>query len=63
MKDASNIIKEFEKFPYEGYTQKRHKHETTDSYFYPTRHLSKCMMRADALNLHVDPVITEMTGT
>ena len=55
------IIKEFEKLPYESYEKKRHKHEPTDSYFNLTRQLEKCMMRADALNLHVYPVRTEIT--
>ena len=31
LKDISRIIKEFEKFPYEGYVRKRSKHEPTDS--------------------------------
>ena len=44
-----------------GYVQKRPKHEPTNSYFYLERQLAKCMMRADALNSHVDPVRTEMT--
>ena len=60
LKDISKIIKEFEKFPYEGYVQKRSRHEPTDTYFYLSRHLSKCMMR---LNLHVGPVRTQMTST
>ena len=40
----------------------RPKHEPTNSYFYLARHIDKCMMRAYAFNLHVDPVITKMTG-
>ena len=63
MKDISNIIKDFEKLSYKGYVQKRPKYEPTDSCFYLARHLDKCMMRADDLNSHVDPVRTEMTGT
>ena len=62
MKDISKIIKEFEKFPYNGYVWKRPKHEPTDSYFYLSIHISKCTMISDALNLHVYPVRTEMTG-
>ena len=60
MKNLSKIIKDFEKLPYKGYVRKSPKHEPTGSYFYLSRHLSKCMMRADALNFHVDPVKTEM---
>ena len=63
MKDLSNIIREFEKLRYKMYERRRTKHETTDSYFYSARQLAKCMMRADELNLHVNPVRTEMTGT
>ena len=33
-KDLSNIIKDFEKLPYEIYEKDRPKHEPTDSYFY-----------------------------
>ena len=62
-KDLSKIIREFEKLPYEIYEKKRPKHKPTDSYFYPERHLSNCMMRSDALNLHVYPVRTQMNGT
>ena len=63
MKDHSKIIEESEKLPYEGYVKKRPKHEPTDSHLYLARHIAKCMMRADAFNLHVDPVRTEITGT
>ena len=49
--------------PYKGYVRKRPKHEPTQSYFYLAIHSAKCMMRADAFNLHVDPVRTEITGT
>ena len=59
---STKIIKEFEQLPYNGYVRKRPKLEPTDSYFYIARQLDKCMMRSDALNLHVDPVITEMTS-
>ena len=63
MKDLSKIIKEFEKLPYEGYVCKSPKYESTDSHFYLARQLAKCMMRSDALNLDIDPVRTEITGT
>ena len=43
--------------------RKRPKHEPTDTYFYIAIQLSNSIMRADAFNLHVDPVRTEMTGT
>ena len=62
MKDLSKIIREFEKLPYKSYERRRPKHEPTHSYFYLSRHLVKCMMIADALNSHVYPVRTEMTG-
>ena len=62
MKEISNIIKYFEKLPYKGYVWKRPKHEPTDSYFYLTIHISKCMMRADAFNSHADTVRKEITG-
>ena len=42
--------------------QKRPKHEPADSYFYLSRNLSKCMVRANAFNSRVDPVRMEMTG-
>ena len=63
MKDISKIIKEFEKFTYEVYLRKRTKHEPTGSYFYLAIQLAKCIMRANALNSHVDPVRIKMTGT
>ena len=49
--NISRIIKEFEKFPYEGYVRKRSKHVPTDIYVYLARQLAKYMMR---LNSHVD---------
>ena len=58
IKDISNIIKVFEILPYKGYVRKRPKYEHTDSYFYLARYISKDMMRADALNLHIEPVRT-----
>ena len=63
MKYLSKIIKEFEKLPYKGYVWKRLKNEPTDSYSYLAIHISKCMMRSNALNYHVGPVGTEITGT
>ena len=60
-KDFSKIITEFEKLPQGSYDKKRPKHEPTDRYFYPARHLAKCMMRSDPLNSENYPVRTEMT--
>ena len=57
-KDHSKIIRDFAKLPYE---KKRPKHEPTDSYFYLSRQIVKCMIRADALNLHGYGSYTEMT--
>ena len=62
-KDLSKNIKDFDKLPYKNYERRRHKHDPTENYFYLTRHLVKCMMRADALNTHIYPVRTEMTAT
>ena len=45
-----------------GYVLKRTKQEPTDSYFYLARHISKCMMRSDAFNFHVEPIRTKVTG-
>ena len=58
----SKIIKEFEKLSYKGYVRKRPKHKPTDSYFYLSRNIAKCTIRADVFNLHVGLVITETTG-
>ena len=58
MKNLSKIIKEFENLLCKGYVRKRSKNESTDSYFYPERHIAKCMIRADDLNLDIDPVRT-----
>ena len=52
MKYFSKINKEFEKFPDKVYVRKR----PTNSYFYLARQLSKCMVRDDAFNFHIDPV-------
>ena len=41
----------------------RPKHEPTDSYFYLSRQLAKCMMRYDVLNSHIYPVKIEITAT
>ena len=56
LKYLSRIIKKFQKLPYEGYVQKRSKHESTDSYFNIVIQLDNCMMR---LNLHIGPVKTQ----
>ena len=58
MKDISKIIREFEKFTYKSYERRRHKHDTTGSYFYLSRQLAKCIMRSDVLNSENCPVIT-----
>ena len=57
MKELSKIIRDFEKLPYNCYDCNRPKHEPTDSYVYLSRQIAKCMMRSDALNWHVCPVI------
>ena len=57
------IIREFERLPYEIYVNKRPKHEPTDSYIYLARQLEKCIMRADALNSHIYPFRSEMIAT
>ena len=49
MKDLSNIIREFDKFPYKSYETRRPTHDPTDSYFYLARHPAKCMMISDVL--------------
>ena len=61
-KELSNIIRDFDKLLHKSYKRMSPKHEPTESYFYPTRHISKHMMRSDALNLHVYPVRTEITA-
>ena len=61
-KDLSNNMRDFEILPYESYERKRPKHKPTNSYFYLSRYLTKCMMRDDALSLHVYPVIKEING-
>ena len=48
---------------YKWYESRRPEHDPTDSYFYLARRITKCMMRADSLNLHVYLVRTEITGT
>ena len=63
MKYLSNIVKEFENFLYKGNVRNGTKHDPSDSCLYLVRQIFKCMMRDDALNLHVDPVRTEITGT
>ena len=59
-KNLSEIIKEFDKLPYQTYERRRPKHEPTNSYFYLARKLVKCMMKSDALNSHVYPVRTDI---
>ena len=49
-KILSRIIREFEKFEKLPYEKKRPRHEPTYRYFYLSRQLAKCMMRADTLN-------------
>ena len=56
MKDLSKNIREFDKLPYKSYDSRRPKYEPTDSYFYLSRQIAKCMMRTDVLNLHVYPI-------
>ena len=63
MKSFSKIIKDFEKFAYKGYVQKSSKKEPTEIFFYLSIQLAKCMLGAYALNLHFDPVRTEINGT
>ena len=43
--------------------RKRPKDESIGSYFYLEINLDNCTIRADAFNLNVDPVRTEITGT
>ena len=62
MNNPSKVIKKFENLSYKGYVRKRPKHEPTASYCYQSIHIDKFMMRADALNLQIDPVRTGMTG-
>ena len=62
-KDVSNIIREFDKLPYESYERKRPKHEPTESHCYPAIQLVKCMMRYDALNSDNYPVRTKVNAT
>ena len=50
-KDIFKIIREFYKFVKLPYEKKRPNHESTDRYFYLERHLAKCMMRYNNLNL------------
>ena len=61
-KDLSKIIRDFKKFEKLHYEKKMPKHESTDSYFYISRQLAKCMMRADTLNWHDYGGYTEMTA-
>ena len=61
-KDLSNFIKDFENLPFKIYERGRPKHEPTDSSFYLTRQLHKCMIRSDALNLYIYSVRMEITA-
>ena len=58
MKDLSKSIREFEKLSCKIYERRRPKHKPNESYFYPARNITKCTMRAYALNSHVYPVRT-----
>ena len=62
-KEISKVIKKFENLPYMSYERRRPIHEPTNSYFYLSILLAKCMMRADAIKLHVYPIRTEMNIT
>ena len=57
MKNLSKNIKQFGEFPFMGYVRNMPKHEPTDRYFYLAIQLANCMMRYDASNQHVEPVI------
>ena len=61
-KDLSKIIRDFERFEKLPYERKRPKNEPNDIYFYLSRQLEKCMMRADALNWHNYGGYTEMNS-
>ena len=50
------------KIAYKRYERWRPKHEPNDSYFYLIRHITKCMMIDDSLNLKNYPVRTEIIG-
>ena len=63
MKYLSKIIKELKKNPYRGYVRKMTNHKPTYSCVYLARQLAKCMMKADALNLDINPVRKKMTDT
>ena len=60
-KDLSKMIREFEKFERLCYEKKRPKNYPTDSYFYLSRQLAKCMIKADSLNWQGYGSYTEMT--
>ena len=59
-KYLSKNIKELEDLTYEGHVQKSSKHVPTDSYFYLSRKLAKCMMRFNMCN---GPARTQMNTT
>ena len=62
MKDLSKTIRGFETLPYKCYGRRRPKENPTDSYFYLSRQVAKCMMRDDEINLHVYSIRSEMTS-
>ena len=61
-KDLSNIIKDFEIFYKLPYEKKSPKHEPTESYFFLSKHLAKCLMISKNLNWHDHGGYTEMTA-
>ena len=63
MKDLSKMITQFEKLHFKSDEMTRPKNEPNYSYFYLARQIAKCMIKADALNLHVYPVRMEINGT
>ena len=60
LQDLSNIIKESEYLPFEGYVQKRHKQVPAGSYFYIEIYLDKFMMK---LYMHIGPVRKQNNNT
>ena len=61
-KDLSKIIREFDKFEELPSEKKRPKYGPTDSYFYQSKHLAKCIMRSNTLNWHYYGSYTKMTA-
>ena len=62
MKEILNISRGFDKLTYKSYERRRTKHDPTESYFYLSRQLEKCVMRAYVLNSENYPLRTEITG-